>query len=283
MLRTGESAVGHDQPAKQHYDIVIVGSGMGGGTLAYALKDSGASILLVERGDFLPQERENWDVEAVFGQKRYKNAEQWYDEAGTGFDPGTYYYVGGNTKFYGASLTRFRREDFQSVRHADGDSPAWFLSYEEMAPYYKIAERVYRVHGNQFDDPTLTRDEPFPYPAVAHEPTVQRAAAALRRHGLTPSTIPLGIDLQEGGGCIRCSTCDGHPCLVLAKSDADVTCVRPAVAAGSVELLTRSYVDRVLTDQTGQHATGVQIARGTDRITVGADRVVLSCGAVNSA
>jgi choline dehydrogenase-like flavoprotein len=282
-LHTGKPALGHETPSKSTYDVAIVGSGMGGGTLAYALKDSGANVLLIERGDFLPRERENWDVRAVFGQKRYKNAEQWYDPEGNAFDPGTYYYVGGNTKLYGASLARFRREDFQSVAHADGKSPAWFISYDELAPYYGIAERVYRVHGDQFDDPTLSRPEPFPYPAVEHEPPVQRAADALRRHGLTPSHIPLGIDLREGGTCIRCHTCDGFPCLLLAKSDTDVTCVRPAIASGSVELVTNAYVDQVLTDASGSRATGVRIKHGTSETVVAADKVVVSCGAVNSA
>jgi choline dehydrogenase-like flavoprotein len=283
MFRTGKPALGHDLPTKPSYDVVIVGSGMGGGTLAYALKDSGADVLLIERGDFLPQERENWDVDAVFVQGRYKNAGKWYDPAGKPFSPGTYYYVGGNTKFYGASLARFRREDFQAAALADGESPAWFVSYDDMAPYYAMAEQVYRVHGDHTDDPTLTRQEPFPFPAVPHEPPVQRAADALRRYGLTPSHIPLGIDLREGGSCIRCHTCDGFPCLVHAKSDADVSCVRPAIASGSVELLTNAYVERVLTDDGGARACGVQIAKGDGDVTVRAGTVVVSCGAVNSA
>lgn len=173
-MHTGKPALAHAAPDRDHYNIVIVGSGMGGGTLAYALKDSGASVLLVERGDFLPRERENWSVADVFGRKRYQNAEQWYDPAGKPFDPGTYYYVGGNTKFYGASLARFRRSDFQAVSHADGVSPGWFMSYDELAPFYDIAERIYRVHGDQHDDPTLTRDRPFPFPAVSHEPSIGR-------------------------------------------------------------------------------------------------------------
>jgi choline dehydrogenase-like flavoprotein len=281
MFRTGKPALAHDLPVKQSYDVVIVGSGMGGGTLAYALKDSGIDVLLIERGDFVPQERENWDVAEVFAKGRYKNAEKWYDPEGRPFAPGTYYYVGGNTKFYGASLARFRREDFLTVAHADGDSPAWFLSYDDMAPYYAMAEQVYRVHGDHTDDPTLPRQEPFPFPAVPHEPPVQRAADALRRHGLTPSHIPLGIDLRENGSCIRCHTCDGFPCLILAKSDADVSCVRPAIASGSVELLTNAYVERVLTE--GGRASGVQISKGGRDLEVRAGTVVVSCGAVNSA
>jgi len=270
-------------PHSRRYDVVIVGSGMGGGTLAYALKDSGARVLLVERGDYLPYERQNWEPAAVFGKGRYKNAESWYDPDGKPFSPGTYYYVGGNTKFYGASLARFRREDFQATAHQDGTSPAWFMEYEDLEPYYRRAEQVYGVHGDHLDDPTLDRPDPFPYPAVEHEPTVQAIADKMRKAGYTPSHIPLGIDLREGGRCIRCKTCDGFPCLVAAKADTDITCVRPAVATGAVELLTNGYVERVLTDPTGSHATGVKIIRDRSELDVQAGIVVVSCGAVNSA
>jgi choline dehydrogenase-like flavoprotein len=274
--------VSNSRPSREHYDVVIVGSGMGGGTLAFALKDAGISVLLLERGGFVPQEPQNWDPDAVFAQGRYKNAEDWYDVDGSPFSPGTYYYVGGNTKFYGSSLVRFRREDFRCTTHQDGESPAWPFDYEELAPHYRHAEQVFKVHG-ELDDPTLDRSDPFPFPGLGHEPPVQAAAEKLRKLGKTPSTIPLGVDLQQGGSCIRCATCDGFPCRTLAKSDADVCCVRPAVASGAVELVTGALVDRVLTDPTGRHATGVECRIAGTVTTVGAGAVVVSCGAVNSA
>ena len=270
-------------PSRDHYDVIIVGSGMGGGTLAYALKDSGHRVLLIERGDFVPQEPQNWDPEAVFVDGRYKNAEQWYDASnGAAFYPGTYYYVGGNTKFYGASLVRFRREDFQQVQHPDGPSPEWPVDYDDFIPHYRAAEALYRVHG-ELDDPTLDRSDPFPFPAVPHELPIERAATGLRRAGLTPSHLSLGVDLRQGGACIVCATCDGFPCRVLAKQDADVCSVRPAVATGSVELLTNTYVSRVLTDSTGRLASGVECEIAGTTTTVTANTVVVSCGAVNSA
>ncbi|WP_328376727.1 GMC family oxidoreductase [Streptomyces sp. NBC_00440] len=279
----GKPALPNDGPTGSHYDFVIVGSGMGGATMAYALKDVGASVLLVERGDFLPQEKQNWDAGAIFRRHRYQNAEQWYDGSGKAFTPGNYYYVGGNTKLYGSSLVRFRREDFRATEHEAGTSPEWPFPYEVLQPYYLRAETLFRVHGDQFDDPTLDRSEPFPYPAIGHEPPVQEAADALTRMGLTPSSIPLGLDLRDGGSCIRCAFCDGFPCRVLAKSDADVCCVRPALAAGSVELVTNARVTRVLTNDSGSKATGVEMLRNGAPITVGAGTVVVSCGAVNSA
>jgi choline dehydrogenase-like flavoprotein len=271
------------RPSRQHYDVIIVGSGMGGGTLAFALKDSGLDVLLVERGDYVPQEPENWDADAVFAKGRYKNAEDWYDVRGQqSFSPGTYYYVGGNTKFYGSSLVRFRRQDFESTAHQDGTSPAWPFDYQAMEIPYRRAEQVYKVHG-ELDDPTLSRTDPFPYPGIGHEAPIQRAADELTLQGFTPSMLPLGIDLRQGGSCIRCATCDGFPCLVLAKADADVSCVRPAVASGAVELLTNTYVERVLTDDTGRRAVGIDCAVEGIPSTITAGVVVVSCGAVNSA
>ncbi len=270
-------------PSRHHYDVIIVGSGMGGGTLSYALKDSGLRVLVVERGDFLPQEPENWDPRAVFVDGRYKNAEHWYDAAnGNAFRPGTYYYVGGNTKFYGASLVRFRREDFQHAELAEGHSPAWPVDYDAFAPHYRAAERLYRVHGD-LDDPTLAREDAFPFPAVEHEAPIARIANRLRKAGMTPSHLSLGVDLRQGGACIKCSTCDGFPCRVLAKGDADVCGVRPAVASGAVELLTNAYVTRITTDAAGDRATGIECEIGGRALTVSANTVVVSCGAVNSA
>jgi choline dehydrogenase-like flavoprotein len=275
--------VQRDGPRKKSYDVVIVGSGMGGGTLAYALADSGLSVLLLERGDFLPRERQNWDPHEVFENHRYANAEQWLDKDGVPFTPGTYYYVGGNTKLYGASLVRFRREDFEARELHGGISPAWPIRYDELAPYYRLAEGVYRVHGDQLDDPTLTRDDPFPFPALEHEDSIKRLSGRLSGLGLTPSHLALGVDLSADGACIRCATCDGFPCRVLAKSDADVRCVRPAVRTGAVELLTNAYVSRVLTAPSGTRARGVELVHHGACLEVGAGTVVVSAGAANSA
>ncbi|MBL8160345.1 MAG: GMC family oxidoreductase [Anaerolineae bacterium] len=269
----------------EHYDLIIIGSGAGGGTLAYALRESGARILLIERGDFLPKEDLNWNVQAVFDQKRYKPKEQWIDASnGADFQPGVHYFVGGNTKVYGAALPRLRQQDFEALEHEGGTSPAWPLRYEDLEPYYNLAESIYAVHGTSGDDPTEPpRSQPFPFPAVQHEPYVSDLAAALRRNGLHPFYLPMGVDLRDGGRCIRCKTCDGFPCKVDAKSDADVCCVRPATQSSSITLLTNTYVRRLLTDAGGRRITGVEIEKDGQTQTVSADRIVVSCGAVNSA
>ena len=268
-----------------NFDIVIIGTGAGGGTLAYALRDSGARILLIERGEMLPQEPENWDVQKVFFGHRYKNAEAWQDaRTGQTFMPGVHYYVGGNTKVYGAALVRLRREDFGAVEHEGGTSPAWPIGYNDLEPYYAEAERIYSVHGVAGEDPTEPpRSGPFPFPAVPHEQAIEALGEALRRQRLHPFHLPMGVDLRAGGRCIRCQTCDGFPCQVLAKSEADVCCVRPALASGNVTLWTRAYARRLLTDLTGRRVTTVEVERDGERLDVQADVVVVACGAVNSA
>ena len=178
---------------KQHYDIIIIGSGAGGGTMAHALAQTSARILLVERGDFVPQEAENWDPEAVWKKLRYQTRELWLDAQGQAFRPYTHYNVGGNTKFWGAVLYRLRREDFQAVEHMDGLSPGWPIDYDTLAPYYDRAERLYRVRGRHGLDPTEPPRGPYPYDNIPHSAAIEVIAGRLREMGLHPSPLPLGI------------------------------------------------------------------------------------------
>ncbi len=269
---------------RNDYDILIIGTGAGGGTLAYALRDSGANVLLVERGDYLPQEPENWSPEAVFDQQRYKTPEKWLSAEGRPFSPGVHYFVGGNTKVYGAALPRLRCDDFGAVEHEGGTSPAWPIQYQDLEPYYNRAEKLYRVHGTPGADPTEPpRSQPYPYPAVPHEPYIQDLTARLQAQGLHPFFLPMGIDLRENGRCIRCKTCDGFACKVHAKSEADVCCVRPALESQNVELMTNTRALRLLTDSAGKRVTSVEVERGGERLELRASTVVVSCGAANSA
>lgn len=266
-----------------HYDLIIIGTGMGGGVLAYALKDSGMKILLIERGDFLPQEPENWSPEAVFDHKRYKPKETWYDGTGKPFSPGVHYFVGGNTKVYGAALPRLRKEDFSEFEHEEGVSPGWPISYEELEPYYERAEDLLAVHGSSGDDPTdPPRRNPFPFPAVPHEPYIEDLRARIQRQGLHPSFLPMGVDLREGGRCIRCKTCDGFPCQLHAKSEADVCCVRPAILSPDVTLVPRTLAHRLQTNSSGKKVEAVEVEQEGVVSLIQADRFVVSCGAANS-
>jgi len=266
------------------YDVVIVGTGMGGGTLAYALRDSGARILLVERGDYLPQEPENWSPKDVFKLKRYKPVETWKDSGGRPFLPGVHYFVGGNTKVYGAALPRLRQQDFEAIEHEGGTSPAWPIRYSDLEPYYAAAEKIYFVHGQTGSDPTEPpRSGPYPFPVVPHEPYIEELSSRLRNLGVNPFWLPMGIDLRTEGRCIRCKTCDGFPCQVLAKADTDICAVRPALENPDIQLWTNAYARRLLTDGTGKRVTALELERNGEKIEVNADIIVVSCGAVNSA
>ena len=272
------------------YDVVVIGSGMGGSTTAWALAGRGAKVLVVERGDRLPREPQNWSPREVFVNRRYKPAETWLDGAGRPFAPGVHYVVGGNTKVYGASLPRFRESDFEAVEHRDGVSPAWPFRYADLEPYYGQAETLYRVHGSvpaagSWDaDPTQPpRSTPFPHPAMPHEPYVADLADRLRAAGVHPSSNAMGVDLRDGGACIRCGTCDGFPCQVAAKSDAETCALEPALAGGNVTLMTRARVERIETADGGRRVDHLVVQTPDGVIEVRGRAYVLAAGAVNSA
>jgi choline dehydrogenase-like flavoprotein len=263
----------------ERFDIIIIGSGAGGGTVAHALSNSGARILIVERGDFVPQEPENWDPEAVWKQHRYQTNERWVDERGHDFLPYTHYNVGGNTKFWGAVLYRLRREDFQEVQHAEGVSPAWPIDYDTLEPFYERAERLYHVHGDAGLDPTEPARGPFPYPAVPHAPAIARIVEQLQGMGLHPSPLPLGL----GEGCVLCNTCNSFPCKLHAKGDADMCGVRPALQQPTVTLWTNAWARRLIAAPSGKTVEAVEVDRHGDIVRVEAPLIVVACGAVNSA
>ena len=274
--------------SSSHYDVIIIGSGAGGGTLFHRLAPSGKRILLLERGDYVPREPDNWSTRAVNVEGKYQTREHWRDKDGKDLHPHTNYWVGGNTKFYGAALFRLRQEDFGELRHHGGVSPAWPIGYDELEPYYMEAERLYQVHGERGVDPTdPPASGPYAYPAVSHEPRMQQLSDDFARLGLRPFPVPLGIMLDEKNRrqsrCIRCGTCDGHPCLVQAKSDAQVVCVDPALRYPNATLLTGAYVSRLETSASGREVTQVLVERDGARERYSADVVVVSAGAINSA
>jgi choline dehydrogenase-like flavoprotein len=270
------------------YDVIIVGTGAGGGTLARHLAPSGKRILLLERGDWLLREPQNWDTTDVFVDNRYISPDTWYDGSGKAFQPQIHYFVGGATKLYGAALYRLRKEDFGELRHHDGISPAWPISYDDIEPYYTLAEQHYEVHGARGEDPTEPpASAPYPFPAVSHEPRIQRLADQLEAAGYHPFHAPCGVRLDEANRpyslCVRCSSCDGYPCLVHAKSDAEVLGVRPALEHTNVTLLTNARAVKLETDSAGTTVTGVVVERDGATERFAGSMVVLACGAANTA
>ena len=275
-----------------HYDLIVIGSGPGGAALALRLAPAGKRILMLERGDYLPRSLDNWDSHKVFVEGIYQAPDTWYDKRGKAFHPGLHYYVGGNSKVYGAALFRLRERDFEAVPHADGISPEWPLKYDVFEPYYTQAEALFHVHGVRGEDPTEPpANAPYPYPALAHEPRIQRLSDNFARLGLHPFHLPIGILLDEKDGkatptsiCFRTPYFDGYPSPLNGKADAQVMCVDPMLAAhDNVTLLTNAYVSRLDTDASGRSVTAVHVQRDGETERYSADIVVVACGALSSA
>jgi choline dehydrogenase-like flavoprotein len=273
---------------KTDYDIIIIGSGAGGGTLARHLAPSGKSILILERGGWLKREPENWMAEEVFQKNRYVSTDIWLDPKGKKYQPGTFHYVGGATKLYGAALFRLREKDFTGFAHHDGLSPAWPISYMDMEPYYLKAEHMYQVHGARGEDPTEPPSSgPYLYPSVSHEPRIQKLSDDLAAAGYHPFHTPCGIMLNEANmpysTCVRCKDCDGFPCVVHAKSDAEVIGVRPALEHPNVTLLINTKALKLNTNSAGTAVTEVVVEHEGKTEILRGGIVVVAGGAAPSA
>ena len=277
--------------SEDHYDVIIIGSGPGGGAMAHSLAPTGKRILVLERGDYLPRERDNWDSRTVFVEGKYQVDETWYGKDGSRFKPGLHRFVGGNSKVYGAALFRLRERDFGEIQHSEGISPAWPIGYDALEPYYAQAEALFHVHGQSGEDPNEPRRGDFPYEAVSHEPLIQELSDKWAALGLNPFHLPLGILLDEKHGkatpssiCIRCDAFDGFPCLLNGKADAQVICIDPTIARfPNVTLLTGAYASRLETDPAGQTVKYVHVEREGRQERYAADIVVVACGALSSA
>ncbi len=268
---------------REAYDVVIIGSGVGGGAVALQLAGSKAKVLILERGPVLPREAQNWDSEAVFCDRRYQCTETWYAD-GRPFRPGMFYFVGGLTKFYGTAMFRFRERDFEALEHDEGVSPAWPIRYADLEPWYGEAERLFGVRGQAGTDPTdPPRSTGYAHAPVPHEPLLAEIERRLRAQGLKPFPMPSAIDLGPGGLCQRCANCDAFPCKIDAKGDAEVRLIRPALQQRNIELRAGVYVDRLLTDDGGRRIVGAEVVEGGSRRTITAGLFVLSAGAINSA
>jgi choline dehydrogenase-like flavoprotein len=285
-----------------HYDAIIIGTGAGGGTLAHKLALASKQILILERGSFLPQEKLNWSTSAVFLDNRYHTKETWQDKDGKPLHPQQAYYVGGQTKVYGAAMFRMRAEDFGVIQHKGGISPAWPISYADIEPYYTLAEELFHVHGDlgsappvaggygsSFDPTEPFHSKPYPFPAFENEARMQKIEDDVRKLGVNTFPIPLGLKRDTANPatskCVRCDTCDGYPCLLHAKSDADINCIREIMALPNVTLMTSTRVLRLLTNATGTAVTEVEVLHADSNLTArySAGIFALCAGAVNSA
>ncbi|MDZ7601176.1 MAG: GMC family oxidoreductase [Hoeflea sp.] len=262
-------------------DIIIIGSGMGGATLAAGLAASGRRVLILERGGRLVDSPEARDPAAIFRRGHFKPAEIWHDVQGDPFSPGNYAFVGGNTKFYGGVLLRYREADFSPVRHIEGTTPGWPIAYGDLEPFYGRAEALYRVRGDAGDDPTEPpRSTPYPFPPVPDEPDIAALRQAFAAQGLHVSSLPLGVDLDRW--LARAPTAwDAFPDTTGAKSDAENCGLAEALRHPNVTLMTGARVTRLRAE--GRRVTGVEIERDGRRDVIAAPVICVCAGAVMSA
>lgn len=269
------------------YDVIIIGSGAGGATMAYQLADSGKRILVVERGDFVPVEKENWDSVEVFQKNKYTTTETWLDKDGKEFRPGMHYNVGGNTKFFGAALFRLRKEDFGEIRHYGGISPAWPISYEDLKPYYLEAEKLYCVHGLRGSDPTEPEETaPYPLSPLPHEPRIQEVFDQLTVYGLHPFELPIGVNFnphQTLNAPYTLDRFDGFPDAAERKADAQVCALSKALEHPNVELMTHTKVLKLIADPSGKKVDKILVEHLGEQKLLEGKIFVLSAGAINSA
>ncbi len=272
---------------KQNYDIIIIGTGAGGGTLAYKLAPSGKKILIIERGEYIPREKENWDTNEVFVKGKYKTKEEWLDKKGKSFRPGTHYCVGGNTKFYGAALLRMRETDFGEVKHHAGISPAWPIIYEDLKPFYLEAENLYNVHGLRGSDPTEPKEEnPYSGDPLPHEPRIQELFNDFKSYGLQPFPLPIGVNTGKhklGSAPFVLDRFDGFPDPTESKADSHTLCIREALKHDNVELWINCHVKKLNTNKEGNTISEVIVEKENQEIKIKGNIVIVACGAINSA
>lgn len=270
-----------------HFDVIIIGTGAGGGTLAQKLASSGKKILILERGDFLPKEAQNWDAMAV-AEGRYRTSELWKDKEDKDFAPYQHYWVGGQTKMYGGALLRFYESDFQKVQHFDGISPEWELKYQDFEPYYTEAEYLYHAHGQRGVNPNEPKaSKPYPFSPLEYEPRMKEVSGFIKQMGYNPTPIPLAIRLPQDSNKIadkvNLEFYDGYPDPTNSKTDSHNIGIHKALEYENVTLLTNQKAIKIETDASGKKVTKVIVEHENEQVEYTADIIVLSCGAINSA
>jgi len=257
--------------------------------MARKLAATGKKILILERGGFIPKEKENWDPVEVVEKGRYRPKQVWYDKDEKPFTPFIYYAVGGNSKAYGAAAFRLREKDFTEYSTPAGISPAWPLSYADLKPYYDEAERLMYVHGQRGADPTEPfTDSEYPFTPIAVESFTKELFENIRQTGVQAYPIPMALRLpQDEGGRpdapMTLANFDGFPDPTECKSDAHVLGIRPALQHPNVGLITQALATQLETDATGRKVKRVIVEKEGETCVFDCDMVILAAGAVNSA
>jgi len=260
-------------------EVIIIGSGIGGATMAATLAATGKRILILERGEHLAPSAQDRSDKAIFAEGFFRPKEEWLDGEGKPFNPGSYYYVGGNSKFYGAVMVRYRREDFSPLAHMGGVTPGWPITYDELEPCYGLAEKMYEVRGQIGQDPTEPPHSTlYLHPPVPDEAPIAALRVRLAKVGLHPSSLPLGVDLAQWLARAR-TPWDAFPDTTGGKMDAETAALKKALLHDNVQLRTKAQVTRLHSGAEGK-ITSVELASGE---VLSAPIVVLAAGAVQTA
>jgi choline dehydrogenase-like flavoprotein len=267
------------------FDIVVIGAGLGGSAITWALRNSNLKIAVLDRGGPLKQEAENWDPDEVLKNRRYDPTEMWYDEQNQPFTPRVYYNYGGSSKFFGGSAFRLRERDFISHRFPEGETIDWPITYNKLSPYYDIAEKQMHAHGSAHADPSEPPRGDYPHSPLEHEKSIDWLSQRLEKQGLHPFALPSAVHQGDGGNCQKGSPCDGFPCKIRAKYDGENAFLRPALRENkTISMFPHTRVLQILHNSNGTHVTSVKAVNTQgEQITLSAEIVVLCAGAVQSA
>lgn len=296
-----------------HYDVIVVGAGAGGGAVAAELSERGRHVLLVDRsrparnselrGNHLQGKRTAlYDVTVGphAGNPRVLEREDGSLQVLPGEGDALAYglnamILGGGTRVWQGMSWRFWEQDFRmaSTYGAPAGSTLadWPFDYAELEPYYERAEWELGVAGDALSavGRATPRRRGYPMPPLPGDRTREALTIAGRRLGITASPIPFAINSVSRSGraaCVRCPQCIGHACPVDAKNGSHNTFIPRAIATGRTDLLLSAQVTAIDHDGDGT-ATGVMMivddSAGERPLHVRADTVVVAAGAIETA
>lgn len=264
-------------------DLIIVGSGVGGATLASALAPSGLKIIVLEKGERILPTPEARDDVAIFQRGHFAPTEKWMGSDGTPFVAGNYYAVGGNSKFYGAVMYRYREKDFMPRAHLQGSSPGWPMSYADLEPWYGKAETLFKVRGTTKEDPSEpVHSNGYTYPPVPDEPVMRKVRDRLKRAGAHPSSLPLAIDIEQWLAEGKTGW-DAFPNTGKGKIDAESGPLADALSHQNVQLITRAEVLTLETDASGDRVVAAIVSMNGRVQRLTARAFAIAAGAIQSA
>jgi choline dehydrogenase-like flavoprotein len=267
------------------FDVIVTGSGAGGGTFSYACARAGKRVLLLERGEDYPCKDQTHDERAMLIDKKpFDNRPvRWNGHSLRLYVGGV---LGGSTALYGAALMRPSEDDFHPGRHYGDRIPRaiwdWPITSEDLEPHFTEAEALFEVSGSSEDDfgPLQKPRQGFPLPSIPVKPINRQLMSANQARGLKPFRLPLAIDFSR---CLQCGSCPGYVCPTGARRSTTHLAERARAAGFPLQVLTNAEVEAFATDARG-YVSGVSVRdRSTGRRSIyRAARYALAAGAIGS-